>query len=103
MVLLNLVIDLVKSDTIPAYPPDPEGNQVFAIECQDGVEIGMVYANGQFKFPMDIPEVYKPTEGELLLMKSQAAMYEELQKSKLSQMKANADIYEAILSKGGNV
>lgn len=47
--------------------------------------------------------VYSPTEGELLLMKSQAAMYEEMQANRLSQLKANADIYEAILSNGGNV
>lgn len=43
MILLNRCIDLIESETIPEYPPDEDGNIVKAIECDDGVKIGMSY------------------------------------------------------------
>ncbi|WP_352400155.1 hypothetical protein [Anaerotignum sp.] len=105
MVIENNVIDVVKNvDKAPDYPPDMIGRPVIALECDETVKIGMIYNNGEFIEPEPTPpKPYQPTEGELLLMKSQAAVYEEMQANRLSQMKANADIYEAILSNGGAV
>lgn len=108
MIIENRVIDVIKDvSKAPIYPPDMLGRPVIAVACDEMVHINMVYIDGEFiehsPQPEPVPSIYQPTEGELLLMKSQAAMYEELQESKLSQMKANADIYEAILSNGGNI
>ncbi|WP_312045221.1 hypothetical protein [Anaerotignum sp.] len=96
----GLVIDILFDGMKPEFPPDSEGNEVFAVACGSSVTIGMYYSNG--KFTVDEP-VDMPSNIELMLMKTQAAIYEELQENRLSQMKANADIYEAILSNGGNV
>lgn len=48
MVLLNRVIDVVMSDNEVEWPPDMNGNPVFAIPCDDDVTIGMFYENGKF-------------------------------------------------------
>lgn len=106
MVLLGRVIGVLESQEEPYWPPDPDGNPVTAIERDETVELGMYYRDGGFTFeePPEPPApVEMPTEIEIALMKTQAAIYEELQENILSQMKANADIYEAILSNGGNV
>ncbi len=106
MVLLGMVIGILESQEEPYWPPDPDGNPVTAIPCDETVEMGMYYRDGIFtdEEPPEPPApVEMPTEIELTLMKTQAAIYEELQATKLFQMKANADIYEAILLNGGNV
>ncbi len=106
VILLETVIDIVVSSNMPKYPPDEKGNKVITMQCEDTVTIGMMYneKNGTFyEYTPQPPEPYQPTEGELMIMETQATMYEEMQESKLSQMKANADIYEAILSNGGNI
>lgn len=44
MILQNRVIDVLKDrETEPYYPPDPSGNPVTAIPCDDTVTIGMIY------------------------------------------------------------
>lgn len=106
MVLLGRVIGVLESLEEPWWPPDPDGNPVNAIECDETVEMGMYYRDGSFtdEAPPEPPApVEMPTNIELMLMANMAAIYEELQENRLSQMKANADIYEAILSNGGNV
>jgi len=106
MILAGRVIGTVESDEVPYWPPDPDGNPIIAIECDETVEAGMYYRNEIFtdELPPDpLQPVETPTEIEIALMKTQAAIYEKLQENRLSQMKANADIYEAILSNGGNV
>ena len=63
MVLLGRVIGVLDSDTKPDWPPDPEGNLVYAIEYKEdlNVEIGMVYAEGKFS-PYAIPFIQPPQE-----------------------------------------
>lgn len=106
MVLLGRVIGVLQSQEEPYWPPDPDGNPVTTIECDETVELGMYYRDGVFtnEEPPEPPApVEMPTEFELMLMANMAEIYEELQENRLSQMKANADIYEAILLNGGNV
>jgi len=44
MILQNRVIDVLKDrETEPYYPPDPSGNPVTAIPCDDTVTLGMIY------------------------------------------------------------
>lgn len=44
MFLQNRVIDVLKNqETEPHYPPDPSGNPVTAIPCDDTVTLGMIY------------------------------------------------------------
>lgn len=44
MILQNRVIDVLKNqETEPYYPPDPSGNPVTAIPCDDTVMLGMIY------------------------------------------------------------
>nr|DAP90805.1 MAG TPA: hypothetical protein [Caudoviricetes sp.] len=44
MILQNRVIDVLKDrETEPYYPPDPSGNPVAAIPCDDTVMLGMIY------------------------------------------------------------
>lgn len=44
MILQNRVIDVLKDrETEPYYPPDPSGNPVTAIPCDETVTLGMLY------------------------------------------------------------
>ena len=44
MILQNRVIDVLKNqETEPHWPPDPAGNPVTAIPCDDTVTLGMIY------------------------------------------------------------
>ena len=44
MILQNRVIGVLKNqETEPYYPPDPSGNPVTAIPCDDTVTLGMIY------------------------------------------------------------
>lgn len=44
MILQNRVIDVLKDrETEPYYPPDPSGNPVTAIPCDETVTLGMIY------------------------------------------------------------
>lgn len=43
MILQNRVIDVLKDrETEPYYPPDPSGNPVTAIPCDETVTLGMI-------------------------------------------------------------
>lgn len=44
MILQNRVIGVLKNqETEPHWPPDPSGNPVTAIPCDDTVTLGMIY------------------------------------------------------------
>ena len=44
MILQNRVIGVLKNqETEPHWPPDPSGNSVTAIPCDDTVTLGMIY------------------------------------------------------------
>ena len=44
MILQNRVIDILKNqETEPHWPPDPSGNPVTAIPCDDTVTLSMIY------------------------------------------------------------
>ena len=44
MILQNRVIGVLKNqETEPHWPPDPSGNPVAAIPCDDTVMLGMIY------------------------------------------------------------
>lgn len=40
MIIKSTVIDIVEKDYPPVYPPDPDGNQVLAMECEENVQVG---------------------------------------------------------------
>lgn len=69
MILQNRVIDVLKDqETEPYYPPDPSGNPVTAIPCDDTVTLGMIYDSETGTFseytppePEPIPEP-QPTQ-----------------------------------------
>lgn len=64
MILLNNVIGILESDTPPSWPPDPQGNPVTAVECDDTVELGMVYNPETGEFSEYVPAPYIPTQAD---------------------------------------
>ena len=64
MVLLDRVIGILNSDTLPNWPPDPQGNPVTAVECDESVELGMVYDPETGEFSEYIPAPYIPTQAD---------------------------------------
>lgn len=103
VVLLNRVINVENFEIQPKYPPDSDGNEISVIACDSSVKIGMVHENNKFVPYAEPVEAYQPTEGELMIMETQATMHEEMQASTLAQMEANADIYETMIVLGGDV
>ena len=70
MILQNRVIDVLKDrETEPYYPPDPSGNPVTAIPCDDTVTLGMIYdpETGAFS-------EYTPPEPEPQLTETEQAI-----------------------------
>ena len=64
MILLNRVIGVLEAEAIPAWPPDPQGNPVTAVECDESVELGMVYDPETGEFSEYIPAPYIPTQAD---------------------------------------
>lgn len=61
MILQNRVIDVLKDqETEPYYPPDPSGNPVTAIPCDDTVTLGMIYNSETGTFSEYIPPEPEP-------------------------------------------
>lgn len=56
MVLKNRVIDIKESETEPYYPPDIDGNPVFAVETTEETELGMYYHEDTGNFDFEFPE-----------------------------------------------
>lgn len=62
MILQNRVIDVLKNqETEPHYPPDPSGNPVTAIPCDDTVTLGMIYDPETNTFTEYTPPEPEPT------------------------------------------
>lgn len=62
MILQNRVIDVLKDrETEPYYPPDPSGNPVTAIPCDDTVTLGMIYDPETGAFSEYTPPEPEPT------------------------------------------
>lgn len=111
MILQNRVIDVLKDrETEPYYPPDPSGNPVTAIPCDDTVTLGMIYdpETGTFsEYTPPEPETPQPTQldkiqtAQLTIMAAMADQYEESLEKDLRNMDVQATIYEAILELGG--
>lgn len=61
MILQNRVIDVLQNQfDKPYYPPDPSGNPVIAIQCDDTVELGMMYNSETNTFSEYIPPEPEP-------------------------------------------
>nr|DAH65805.1 MAG TPA: hypothetical protein [Caudoviricetes sp.] len=62
MILQNRVIDVLKDrETEPYYPPDPSGNPVTAVPCDETVTLGMIYDPETRTFSEYIPPEPEPT------------------------------------------
>lgn len=62
MILQNRVIDVLKDrETEPYYPPDPSGNPVTAIPCDETVTLGMIYNSETGTFSEYTPPEPEPT------------------------------------------
>lgn len=80
MVLNKRVIDLVESESKPEYPPDIEGNPVFAIQCGEEIKVGMIYNESTESFEEYVPPEPEPTQldrMEAALLKSQDEIRQE--------------------------
>ena len=64
MVLLNNVIGIKEADNPPSFPPDPQGNPVTAIECDESVVLGMVYDPETGEFSEYVPPADVPTQAD---------------------------------------
>lgn len=61
MILQNRVIGVLpEQETEPWWPPDPEGNPVTAVPCDDTVTLGMVYDPETGEFSEYIPPEPEP-------------------------------------------
>lgn len=61
MILQNRVISILQNqETEPHWPPDPAGNLVTAIPCDDTVTIGMIYDHETGTFSEYIPPEPEP-------------------------------------------
>lgn len=61
MILQNRVIGVLSNqETEPWWPPDPAGNPVTAVPCDDTVTLGMVYDQETGEFSEYIPPEPEP-------------------------------------------
>lgn len=66
MILQNRVIDVLKDrETEPYYPPDPSGNPVTAIPCDETVTLGMIYNSETGTFSEYTPPEPEPKPSQL--------------------------------------
>lgn len=111
MILLNRVIGVLESDTPPSWPPDPQGNPVTAVECDESVELGMAYNPETGEFSEYIPPSYVPTQfdkieeqvysnndNDIIIMEAIADQYEQTEEYRLNDMEVQATIFESVLA-----
>lgn len=66
MILQNRVIDVLKNQEVePYYPPDPSGNPVTAIPCDETVTLGMIYDPETVTFSEYTPPEPEPKPSQL--------------------------------------
>ena len=69
MILQNRVIDVLKNQEVePYYPPDPSGNPVTAIPCDETVTLGMIYDPETVTFSEYTPPEPQLTETEQAIL-----------------------------------
>lgn len=113
MVLLERVIGIIEAEAPPSWPPDPHGNPVTTVECDNTVELEMIYDSETGKFTDYVPPAYIPTSAErieeavdagnknsLIIMEAIADQYEQNLNNRLNDMEVQATIYEAVLALG---
>lgn len=105
MVLKNRVIDIRESETAPYYPPDIDGNPIFAVETTEETEVGMCYHEdtGFFDWEFPEPEVEETQldnieTTQLMIMEAMADQYEQRLETDLMMMDAQATTFEAVLA-----
>ena len=99
MILQNRVIDVLKNQEVePYYPPDPSGNPVTAIPCDETVTLGMIYNSETGTF-----SEYTPPEPEPMPepKPSQLDRIEE-QLNALAADSVTVEKLEAAISEGVN-
>ena len=75
MILQNRVIDVLKNQEVePYYPPDPSGNPVTAIPCDETVTLGMIYDPETVTFSEYTPPEPEPTPEPQLTETEQAIL-----------------------------
>ena len=79
MILLDYVIDVIEAENPPVYPPDPDGNEVIAMECDDTVQVGDVVVNGVIigTYVETEPEPTQLDRIEAMVSKSQQDIIDE--------------------------
>ena len=76
MILQNRVIDVLKNQEVePYYPPDPSGNPVTAIPCDETVTLGMIYDPETVTFSEYTPPEPEPTPEPQLTETEQAIFH----------------------------
>lgn len=99
MILQNRVIDVLKDrETEPHWPPDPSGNPVTAIPCDDTVTLGMIYDPETGTFSEYTPPEPEPTPEP---QPSQLDRIEE-QLNALTADSVTVEKLEAAISEGVN-
>ena len=114
MVLLNNVIGVLEQETPPSWPPDPQGNPVTAIECDETITLGMVYDPETGEFSEYVPPAYVPTqldkieeqvysnsENNIILMEAMADQYEQTEQYRINDMEVQSTIFETVLALSG--
>lgn len=97
MILQNRVIDVLKNQEVePYYPPDPSGNPVTAIPCDETVALGMIYNSETGTF-----SEYTPPEPEPEPQPTQLDRIEE-QLNALAADSVTVEKLEAAISEGVN-
>ena len=75
MIFQNRVIDVLKHQEVePYYPPDPSGNPVTAIPCDDTGTLGMIYDPETVTFSEYTPPEPEPTPEPQLTETEQAIL-----------------------------
>lgn len=108
MILSNRVIDKLTQESKPSYPPDPLGNEVIAIQCDDAVMVGMTYDPNTGEFsdpPLCKPERVEPTDTERIMQAMTDSELRDLEIQQGQEMLAQqmTDIELAVLGGGTTV
>lgn len=98
MVLLNRVIGVEEQEM--HWPPDPSGNPVITVQCDDTVILGMTYNPDTGEFTEYVPEPVTPEEPQ----ETQLDRIEKLLGQQYSDIQKEAvDAYTLELIKEGAI
>ena len=69
------VVEIVKSESVPYFPPTQEGTEIEAIECLEAIERGWYYVDGTFTTENPYPPgVKSETEPEPMSIYEEATL-----------------------------